>query len=109
MAQSQRERALPTGGGARAESQYSRERACLECLRVACRPNAAWLCQHGGTWEDVKSQNQVINYELRVVCFFVLFTKVKLLCLFQLFFPRYPVDLCLRPEGKVGVLYQPDL
>lgn len=77
-----RERALLTGGGARAESQYSRE-----CLRVACRPNAALLCQQGGTWEDIKSQNQVINYELRVVCFFVLFTKVKLLCLF---FPKIP-------------------
>lgn len=37
-----RERTLPTGGGAWAESQYSREYAYLECLGVACSPNTAW-------------------------------------------------------------------
>lgn len=61
-----RERTLSTGGGAWAESQYWRECAYLECLGVACSPNTAWLCQHGGTWEDITSQNQVMNYELRL-------------------------------------------
>lgn len=37
-----RERTLPTGGGAWAESQYWRECAYLECLGVACSPNTAW-------------------------------------------------------------------
>lgn len=64
-----RERAPPTGGGAWAESQYGSQCEYLECLRVACNSNTARLCQNGGTWEDIKSPKQVMNYQLRVVCF----------------------------------------
>lgn len=64
------ERTLPIGRGPWPWSQYGRECGYLERLRVACNPNTACLCQHGRTWEDIKSPKQVMNYELRAICLF---------------------------------------